>query len=193
MFFCDRASRNHLIKEFFTNSDGPIYAIDKFTDAKTVLDIGSNIGMFSFMALCFTQKARVIAIEPDTVSFGCLNKNVAGLPIETHNWALGSMPEGVAVSYSRTAHKPSLGRKWVEVETGKVEPGTISTPSFSFPEIIRKLDIDPATCFVKLDCESAEHRIFRCGDSWDALSQCLGFEVEIHHGHNLWDSLFDAA
>lgn len=54
------------------------YGIDVHVDLNPgdfVLDIGANIGEFSLFAL--NRKASVVAVEPDTLIFKCLEKNIS--------------------------------------------------------------------------------------------------------------------
>jgi predicted O-methyltransferase YrrM len=42
----------------------------------TVVDIGGNIGMFVLWAAPQIPKGRIVSVEPNPVSFGCLKLNI---------------------------------------------------------------------------------------------------------------------
>ena len=54
-----------------------------------VLDIGANIGTFSFMSRVLNRKAKIVAVEPNRKNFNWLEANTAKLNILCDNRALG--------------------------------------------------------------------------------------------------------
>src|SRR5437016_5834936 len=67
----------------------------------TVIDIGSNIGMFALWAASRAEGTRVIALEPSPRMFGFLSRNVARnrAPVTVVQAACGSA-NGRAILYS---------------------------------------------------------------------------------------------
>jgi FkbM family methyltransferase len=175
MIFADKRSRHHLLKEFFYRAPRVPYGIDHFADAKTVLDIGANCGLFCLCSLFHVPKARVVAIEPDPKTFHCLTANLANLPVECHQLALGR-PATAAVVSQATSHRNSLVRHYGAAGDG----GGRAIPACSLCGLVERFGIETSGLFVKMDTEGAEHEVFASPTDMDVLAGCLGFAIEIH-------------
>ena len=67
------------------------------TDFNLAIDVGANVGLW---AKPLTKKFnRVIAYEPMSQVYTCLERNVAGLPVEINRFALGSVNGNVTMEY----------------------------------------------------------------------------------------------
>lgn len=176
MRFPDRRTRKYLNAEFFTLATETPYHIDQFTDCKTVLDLGANSGMFSLLARFAVRQARIIAVEPDPMSFSCLADNVTSLPIEAHNWAIGPQDGFCVLRSSKTMS--SVDRKYRLAE-GQENNGSM-IHCLTLSSMFSRLKIDPVGCFVKADCEGEENGILESAESKEVFSSCLGFSIELH-------------
>lgn len=125
----------------------------------TVLDIGANIGVFSlYAAEKVGRSGRIIAIEPEAISFNALRENVATypniMPLQLAAWdSKGKMMLHQSVSYTGSTLIPShsitsspLSGKMMEVETVRLDT---LLPSMGITHVD----------FVKIDAEGAGNRI----------------------------------
>jgi len=87
MHFADYGSMRHLFREIFVNR---LYDVSLGSDAPTIVDCGSNIGMAALYFKRRFPRARILCFEPHPVLFEKLCLNVQPLGIEPHQVALGS-------------------------------------------------------------------------------------------------------
>ena len=59
-------------------------------DAKIIIDIGANIGLFSYYARLHAPQSRIIAFEADPATFSVLAKNVNALSVQCVHGAVAS-------------------------------------------------------------------------------------------------------
>lgn len=119
---------------------------------EAVLDIGANIGEFTFAA---QQRGirSVYAFEPDPIAFNCLLQNVRGQSINLFNIALGeNTGEGTFFSAAEGADS-SLIRPIVKSSELKV-------PIYRLDELAETREIK-GNVLVKMDAEGAEPEVLR--------------------------------
>ena len=113
-------------------------------DFSLAIDVGANVGLW---AKPLTRKFdRVIAFEPLHQVYTCLERNVAGLPVDINRFALGSVNSTVEMVYD----SENTGGSFVsEVGTGTIE-------------IKRLDDLDlPKFGLLKIDCERHELEVLK--------------------------------
>lgn len=150
--FSNAASSLHIFDEIFVNE---VYKLRKSLQAKTIVDVGANVGLFSIYALLKTPKAKIYAIEADPVVFQELSKNFQANKltnkIQIFNLAMTSTP-GKIILY-RAAHSgwsslfDDLGAK-----AGlRVEVDATNLSLFCKKYNLEKID------YLKVDIEGAEY------------------------------------
>jgi FkbM family methyltransferase len=132
----------------------------------TVLDLGSHIGTSVLVWRERFPQARIIAVEPDPVTFGRLRRNVGSWPgVELHNAAVAEQDGPVRFLSARQGWISSLSRGW-----GK--PVIVSGRTFrSLVRAVGEVDL------LKVDIEGAEHYIL---DDW-ALQGVKAIVGEYHN------------
>jgi len=142
-----------------------------------IIDIGANIGAFTFLAMARYPASRVIAFEPDPYNFAQLERNAAANPagncrIDRRAVGAGS---GEAV-FSRPTDDGFA-------TSGSIVGGAGGTASFKVPVVgIADLfaEFDVRRCgLMKLDCEGAEFAILHAMPD-DVLERIDQMVMEIH-------------
>ena len=147
-------SDNHferLITKRIRNGGPPEYQDDVrdeaykyITDFDIAVDVGANVGLW---AKPLTEKfKRVIAFEPLKQVYSCLERNVYGLPVDVHRYALGSIDGKVQMIFDSV----NTGNSFVsEVGTGSID--------------IKRMDnLDlPKFGLLKIDCERHELQVLQ--------------------------------
>ena len=140
-------------------------------DARTILDLGANIGDTGAWLLSRYPHATVISVEPDPDNYALSAKNLApyGARSVTQRGAVWN--EDGEVSLLSNKEWPSGSH----VGDGKA---TVRVPAVSIPSLLRAhgvVDID----ILKCDIEGAEERVFADDpDPW--LSRTGVLCIEIH-------------
>lgn len=150
---CDMAPVDEIVKDRIYDKIIPL------EEGMTVLDLGANIGIFSLYAVDkIGQSGRIIAIEPEAVSFDALKKNTAPysniIPLQLAAWNKnGTMTLHQSTSYTGSTLIPShsitaspLSGKTTEVETVRLD------------ELLPRMGITHVD-FVKIDTEGAGNKI----------------------------------
>jgi FkbM family methyltransferase len=147
-------SDNHferLITKRIRNGGPPEYQDDVrdeaykyITDFDIAIDVGANVGLW---ARPLTEKfKRVIAFEPLKQVYSCLERNVYGLPVDVHRYALGNIDSKVQMIFDSV----NTGNSFVsEVGTGSID--------------IKRMDnLDlPKFGLLKIDCERHELQVIQ--------------------------------
>lgn len=147
-------SDNHferLITKRIRNGGPPEYQDDvrdeayKYvTDFDIAVDVGANVGLW---AKPLTEKFKhVIAFEPLKQVYSCLERNVYGLPVDVHRYALGNIDDKVQMIFDSV----NTGNSFVsEVGTGSID--------------IKRMDnLDlPKFGLLKIDCERHELQVIQ--------------------------------
>jgi FkbM family methyltransferase len=169
----DALSAAHTFREIFLNGD---YDVPYISSARTVVDLGANIGLFSYFASLKSPDAVIHAFEADPDTFAVLEKNLSAvqnnhfLPV---NLAAGS-EAGTIDFYSSTvsgwsSRYPVLGAQ---------EARHIKVPSVRLSDYLREKGVT-AVDVLKVDVEGAEYDIL-LGDSdlWKLDVRCLVAEID---------------
>jgi len=125
-------------------------------DARTILDVGANVGFASMYFACRYPGAKIFAIEPDPVSFRHLCAQTAQCPnISCWNLALSSANGTLDFYSSKNSLSSSLSRRF---DTDKqIRIRTMSLDGFCKARSIRRVDL------LKFDVEGAEWQLFSSG------------------------------
>jgi len=108
------------------------YYIDKNEKFNKILDIGAWVGTWSMAMEKFCSK--VIALEPDSLHYECLVKNVSK-DIETHQLAVGSKQQLISLSEDNfTQSKRVVGE-------GKIQMVTVDSLNLEHVDLI-KIDVE---------------------------------------------------
>jgi FkbM family methyltransferase len=137
--------------------------------ARTIVDLGANIGLASvFFALRYPQ-ARILAVEPDAENFALLVRNTAPL------WPRVTAREGAVWTHDGSIdlrhednHGRPLGAWGVQVAPQSSPTGTANTATscFSMITLMAQAGFDEID-ILKCDIEGAETELFTTGaEAW---------------------------
>jgi FkbM family methyltransferase len=141
-------------------------------DAKTIVDLGSNIGMSALFFLDRCPQAHIICLEPEPGNFRLLQKNlelqilkgrvtVLPLAIDTN--------EGTA---SMEAASLKYNSRLIPVKPGLEQVRTTTLNTLVKDYRLKKIDI------LKMDIEGTEARIFAADLNW--LDRVENIVIEFH-------------
>lgn len=157
--------------------------------ARTILDLGANIGCFSLKTLADFPSARVIAVEPFPPTFDQLVHNLGshGFGDRIRTWRFGVAGSSGSRKMVDSGPRPSLGF----VPEGVSDTQTIDVLVDSLGSVLAKacaiLETDTVD-FVKMDIEGAEHEAILAARPPELLPiQALGME---YHQNGPKDVLF---
>jgi len=127
---------------------------DKFFEVKegdVVVDIGGNLGLFSYYSLCKGAK-QVYCFEPSPQSYNCIieNFNIDNLVVEKA--AVGS--KDGEVTFNINPESSINSSMFVSDKNSQ----TITCKSINFNNYIENNNIDKIN-YLKIDCEGAEYEI----------------------------------
>lgn len=143
------------------------------TAPSTVLDIGANIGLFSWLALRAWPEARVFSFEPNQLAFDYATKNAERASLM--NCAVG-----------KEAGRVTLGGQdqWRMGTVKQSESGTVEM--LSLAECIERAG--GAVDFAKIDIEGFEWELFKDRDSFEKISR---LRMEFHLIGNRTQVMFE--
>lgn len=119
--------------------------------ARTIVDLGANIGITVLWFRSINPGARIIAVEPDPYTFTKLRLNVGHDPLVTCvNAAI--TPESGPVAFV------SAKESWVSRVADSVSSGTRSVPGITLDELVTGERID-AIDILKVDIEGMEFSV----------------------------------
>jgi FkbM family methyltransferase len=162
---------------------------------KTILDIGANTGQFAKRFNQIIPQAKIYSFEPIKRCYAELQKNTAGINIQTFNIALGDKEEEVEINISQ--HTPSSSL----LEMADLHKEVFAGTDFKEKETItvKRLD-DVAASFgklenvlVKIDVQGFEDRVIRGGEETLKKVDTIVIETsfrELYHGQLLFDGIY---
>ena len=152
------------------------YRFRATTPAPRILDCGSNIGL---SVLWFKQEfpeARIVAFEPDPVTFALLHRNVrrnAVAGVELHNLAVGGTP-GLREFFHDPANPASVCMSFTKQD---------AVPADEQVQVARLSQfVDGEVDFLKLDVEGAEVEVLEEVAGSGKLRRIREMVVEVHPG-----------
>ena len=176
-------------------SDGPvvkeIFLWDEYApllreitgDVRTIIDLGSNIGLTVRLWQSHFPDARICAVEPDAGNAELLktNANVAPLPP-------GGPPTVICACIAGTSGTVTLDRAGAEwgysMRRNASTPSSDSVEAITFDTLLERFghttgDID----ILKCDIEGAEAEVFPKASSW--LRRVRHLAIELHDPYNV--------
>jgi FkbM family methyltransferase len=153
----------------------------------TVIDIGANIGCFSVLAArAVGPTGRVLAVEPEEANFESLRRNIRlnrCENVDARRLAIGDSSGTVDLHVGGTALFSSI---YSEVGGTKAEAPTHATgasvqrvPMSTLEALMDDAGVERCN-YLKVDCEGAEHDIFREMDEHTA-GRIEQITMEVHH------------
>lgn len=156
----------------------------------TMLDLGANLGLFSFYAQQYAKK--IYAFEPSEVTFKLLEANIKDLPINNitpYKMAVAN-EDGETTFYTNSNTTMNSMEKFVDDHNQSEKVKTIRLDTFLNQEKIDHIN------FAKIDVEGSEGKLI-CGDGFANIApkiDALVYEFHSWSGYNpvqinncLWD------
>jgi FkbM family methyltransferase len=129
-------------------------------EATTVVDVGANVGLFTYVAACHAPQAAVRAYEPNPELASLIERNLA-----RNRWAprASVRREGVsALSGVRPFYMHAIDVESSFEPARAPRTGTasaINVPVVALDDVFDAEGIDPATTVLKIDVEGHEMRV----------------------------------
>lgn len=161
-----------LYETIFANQD---YAFESATPRPLVMDCGSNVGLSVLYQKITHPDCRVVAFEPDPVTFAMLEKNVAaqGLrDVQLHNRAVFSAAGPVDFHYDPA----EPGSVCMSLRSERMPAATQTVEAVALSSFI-----DGEVDFLKLDVEGAEMAVLEEVARSGKLRLIREMAVEYHH------------
>jgi FkbM family methyltransferase len=140
-------------------------------DVRTILDLGSNIGLtIAHMAAKYPE-ARILGVELDRGNYELASRNIAafGDRCQLNNAAVWHEPGEI--------HYGGVRESGYAIMTGEAEPATHTAPAVTVDQLIEQLGVDEID-YVKMDIEGAEKEVLAAAGSWLGKVRCI--KVEVH-------------
>jgi FkbM family methyltransferase len=166
----DGHSAAHTFYEIFLEDHYPRRLL---RNAAVVVDVGANIGLFSYYSRLHASGARIFAFEADPATFALLSANVRGLRVDCWQCAVASF-DGEIEFFS----SPVSGWSSLYPVMGAAEGQMVKVSTVLLSRFLKHADIG-CIDFLKVDVEGAEYDIL-LGDA-ELLSldiRCLVVEVD---------------
>jgi FkbM family methyltransferase len=135
-------------------------------DANSVLvDIGANVGLFSLFAA--TKKHKVLALEPESLNFACLNLNIKDNDFDENITAFPiSVNDEQKISYLNMSKEPKFGGSGSTFDRCTREVGDEFQPIYKQGSISLKLDdiiksLNLTVNYIKIDVDGNELKVVK--------------------------------
>ena len=151
------------------------YYFDSRNRRPLIVDCGSNIGLSVVFFKILYPEAKIIAFEPDTITYRAFRKNILTnqlADVKLYNYALWTSSGKANFYYSRDhpgMPKMSLIKRRLPKSSRKVDTVLLSNY------------INGPVDFLKIDIEGAEDKVIEELASNDKLRQVKEMVTELHH------------
>ena len=148
--------------------------------APLVIDIGANVGYFSFYVFSKFPKATIHAFEPFPPNGNLLKQyreQHPKLDLHVHQKAVSGEPGTLTLGYDPSDEFSTSASSLITDQEG-----TISVECITLPEFIRQNGIKQID-WLKVDCEGAEYEIFKHGAD-EFLPLVKAVTLETHDSDN---------
>lgn len=142
-----------------------------FSEFKTIIDIGANIGLASLFFHSVAPNAKILAIEPEQHNFELLQNNISNTAcaeqIKAINAAISNQDGELYLKTERFAYNTAVSHKQQEKVVRSI---SLNTCIQEYK--LAKVDL------IKIDVEGFEHQIFSSNLGW--LDKVDNIIIEIH-------------
>ena len=173
----------HVFKEIFMEDFYNISSIIKnLPSQSTILDIGGNVGYFSFLIASKMPAAKIFAYEPILSNVDLFNKNIDMNPALQNRMSVqqkavtGKPVDSVNIFFDDTETNAVVAS--IFENFAKENKKTTQIPAISLGEIIEMNKLHSID-LLKLDCEGSEYPIIYESDS-NIFDKIKNIAVEIH-------------
>ncbi len=141
--------------------------IDKainLSQIKNILDIGANIGQFSYTLKSLYPQIYIYSFEPNKEIYPILTKNLSNFKdVQVYNFGLGNKTKIKTFYFSPVAsaegslYQENMHQNYIRKDVKKTKVKIVKLT----PKIIKKLNIPNKIDFVKIDVEGAEMDVLK--------------------------------
>lgn len=166
----DSASAAHIFAEIFLAGH---YDVHEVRAAHRIVDVGANIGLFSYFARRQNPDAEIIAIEADPSTARVLQQNVEEKRIEVLNYVISDQ-SGIVNFYSSTVSG------WSSLYNVRGAAGSheIQVPGMRLSKLLQGRGIAEIG-LLKIDVEGAEYPILLEDEAlWETAIDAIIVEVD---------------
>lgn len=172
-----------IFKEIFLNDVYDIRLLEKYLNENSiVVDVGANVGFFSFLVLSKVKVKRVYSYEPIPRNIDVFKKTISENELLKEKIAL---TQAAVTGLEQDAIELFLDGDNELTENASVFSGfesthsvKVSVPSISFSRILTENKIDEID-FLKLDCEGSEFDIIYNTDP-SLIRRAKRMMIEVH-------------
>jgi FkbM family methyltransferase len=152
-----------------------------WSDCKTIVDAGANIGMFSVWAARRLPESRILALEPYPETFAKLQHNLRinqlGTRVESVQWALAAQCGERAMSVEAESQRRSLVPADLKTDCEKV----VKVPSITLADLIDRYELRQID-LLKMDIEGSEWEVLHSTPA--SVLRCIRrIQFEYHEVH----------
>ena len=169
----DGLSGAYIFREIFLRGD---YDLPELATAKTIVDIGANVGLFAYYATLNNKSCVIHAFEADPATHDVLSSNMAQVPdrqIVVNNCAVSNEDGTMEFFSSEVSGWSSRYQSLGAANASAVTVPSIKLSSYLTEHDIRKIDV------MKIDIEGGEFDVLLGDhDLWNTEIACLVVEVD---------------
>jgi len=138
-----------------------------------ILDIGAATGMFSILARIMNPRAAVVALEPDSIPFEHLSRNVADLRVNFEKLALGDGGKRYRLLKDRIG-RTMFSPYPTEHTDEEVDSARLSDVFYKYGGDLSK------KYYIKVDCECGEEWLVDDEASEEILFNAVAVGMKLH-------------
>ncbi|MDC1037987.1 FkbM family methyltransferase [Candidatus Marinimicrobia bacterium] len=149
----DGLSASHIFSEIFINE---CYPIKKSNKKRLIIDVGANVGFFTFYALMKSPNVDIISIEADPKNYNVLKKNISTNNLDDQVQLLNNAvcsKKGEIIFHSSLENS---GWSSLYKTRGAVESESINICAITVSEILSTFKVNTVD-ILKIDIEGAEY------------------------------------
>jgi FkbM family methyltransferase len=139
----------------------------------SVVDLGAYTGISTLYFAMRYPRAGVLAVEPDTENFECMQRNVELVDIENRVKVIRACVADKRGAKRFSFEGPNWGRQIVEEEEKGVEVPCLTINDILEENGLERVDI------LKIDIEGAEKHIFNSIEKWNEFVGWILFELHL--------------